>query len=1658
MQTCLVNEVRYLSMRIGITISLVHMRVTPGMISSLISWAYGLLPLFAEKQQELDLDILKLLLQPKQLLFSCITFDGSPYLADHSIEDWKNSSNKQQRILYQVIQEHRIHQVPSTQPLYPVRSLSVMSAPAVEPMHGVVHLSYEDLLLLQYKPSMELEVNLDEVLLSLNRTEDEPLIDISMRNMGIHYLDHMYDMDIDVTIPTLNVYDHVRESSLSKQGILLDETPTFISSTSESGSPFLKLKFCTVGELSMLNEHYKAATNVLAELGTIQVHANATAVQPLLSIIPKIPPLPALPSTTEKSEAEPVATSSHPQEAQMDMHVKIQSVAIDLLCDNNVELMNTSIDGLGLDFTQAIGETHIAMKLDGIQVTDLTPGAEKYSEVLRTSATPFLSADIRLVSSCLYNDVNDTTIQLQLTAPILTLRMRFVNELIEYTKHGSIGLLLRPKEEVEKVVVPSDDSSVDSIASLHSLVDSAVNSIFASVVRSNIIREVVCANNETTYVLPKADVCIQNIMVLFPSSSSSDECLLFEFGEIRLQNSAADQLIVASGCEKYLESMTRSALTTQLVLSVHGMCMESQFMDDSSDKLLHQSVLHRIDIDMVITLNSVLRMKIDLTPLVVTLNQSQLDFLVHRLVPNLSEQAVTEYPKEESEKDVAEPVKPMEIVESAEPPEPSKSQESDKEERSCTALKLNRFFVDISLENITVELLREKGGYVEENELHYGSSPLSLVMLQLNGIYVNTYLTDSAIQLNLLLMRMRLRDTRDDVKLLPLFLEPLQLGDEHKAALSLACFIHDTNAIDVRGDLGVIRIFAAPLFTEMLNIKSKFFAILSPTPESEELEDHSGQSKDAQDTRKSKGLSPFIASLMPMLHIRFAINPVCLYLASSFTAQAPILLFNIGMDFSVSFTSSFDVILLLKLLDTRITQCSVDDLMPMHDVNDVLQSWNCDLQIQLLHSFKEVKVSVTDKSNMVVSVGYRDLLIVMDCIKALKADIHSADTVLYPVPSDEPVSSFPVLKLPTLLPGSLQMSISVNLQLHPLQVTIVNDVGDVEVPFVMLRLQDLQLSLDFKQQLVFLLTFSLAIDFYNLLRVVWEPLMEPWELMIQMVQRSGDETSRLKARDPRSSMTIHADQVMSLLLSADFCSSSLHFLNDLSHYQGSSNFTDGYYMSIENKLDVPCTFEIVYDGGMSHQLELIRSQWSVLDDRSQQLLIEGLLYIRSGDKVDMCWVELYLVEPRVRVYSAFATEAGQMRKLLKCSREGSLKVEEDALFSCEMEEEHVLFLSTNSQEEELWRKALAVPLRVFQKQHFDDTITVPAGESRRTTLPAHPSLSLTSTLESYNQRIVSFCVGSCRHIEFCCDNEGDFPFSLYTQSGEYCYDIIVRVINRNGLRVMMLIPLFWITNYCSSPIHCDFFEHPKESDTLTVHQSQRKQVYLHQTTNNFFGSPISMKNSYFDSVSHGVAVYQGVWSEEKETLVPKESIYCPLHLGMKGYIALGYQNKYCSLASEDIASFNFRRFCMNIGDSVDPHYVLVRSVVHSVESDSLYTLPIPPAPKSKNDILEKLNSQMVNGIVGNIGNNRSVFEIAVVPVLVMKNLLPISLEYRVIMKCKGLIQLGVVESGKGVELSCIDGENTALFGIQLRPTGNQFVWNQALLPVRFGIIYEIDCN
>lgn len=57
----------------------------------------------------------------------------------------------------------------------------------------------------------------------------------------------------------------------------------------------------------------------------------------------------------------------------------------------------------------------------------------------------------------------------------------------------------------------------------------------------------------------------------------------------------------------------------------------------------------------------------------------------------------------------------------------------------------------------------------------------------------------------------------------------------------------------------------------------------------------------------------------------------------------------------------------------------------------------------------------------------------------------------------------------------------------------------------------------------------------------------------------------------------------------------------------------------------------------------------------------------------------------------------------------------------------------------------------------EETLLVPAHSTRRSSLPAHPSLPALHSAESYNQRIVSLSIPECAAIEFCCDAEAELP-------------------------------------------------------------------------------------------------------------------------------------------------------------------------------------------------------------------------------------------------------------------------------------------------------------
>ena len=203
--------------------------------------------------------------RPKQLLFSCIEYDGSILAADHDTKAWADSPNRLHRTLYKVLNASQASAQGETQALSPTVPPARMTATASleeEHAHGVVHLSYEDLVLLQYKPSMAIHLTVEKVAVEVFHPADaqKKLLALELDALAMDYLDHMYDMDIALKVPSFSLVDYACPAS--GEGRLL-------AGSSDPEAPFLSVRFASIGELSMMNEAFNAATVIMADLGPI---------------------------------------------------------------------------------------------------------------------------------------------------------------------------------------------------------------------------------------------------------------------------------------------------------------------------------------------------------------------------------------------------------------------------------------------------------------------------------------------------------------------------------------------------------------------------------------------------------------------------------------------------------------------------------------------------------------------------------------------------------------------------------------------------------------------------------------------------------------------------------------------------------------------------------------------------------------------------------------------------------------------------------------------------------------------------------------------------------------------------------------------------------------------------------------------------------------------------------------------------------------------------------------------------------------------------------------------------------------------------------------------------------------------------------------------
>lgn len=144
---------------------------------------------------------------------------------------------------------------------------------------------------------------------------------------------------------------------------------------------------------------------------------------------------------------------------------------------------------------------------------------------------------------------------------------------------------------------------------------------------------------------------------------------------------------------------------------------------------------------------------------------------------------------------------------------------------------------------------------------------------------------------------------------------------------------------------------------------------------------------------------------------------------------------------------------------------------------------------------------------------------------------------------------------------------------------------------------------------------------------------------------------------PQTSCVLTAEKVMNVNVTTAVCSAGLHFLSDLQkrmNKEETPSVQTGYYLYVENHLDEEVTFGIEDDGGLSAQMKKLRASWERIDHRVRDLRCAGTLYVcAEGNDVQLCWVEVFREEPRVRVFSNTVHACGEAPPIQYTSRPDS---------------------------------------------------------------------------------------------------------------------------------------------------------------------------------------------------------------------------------------------------------------------------------------------------------------------------------------------------------------------------------------------------------------------
>lgn len=659
---------------------------------------------------------------------------------------------------------------------------------------------------------------------------------------------------------------------------------------------------------------------------------------------------------------------------------------------------------------------------------------------------------------------------------------------------------------------------------------------------------------DVPFELPLINVVVNNFQISLPVASDSQEMATFEMGRFSVQNQALHRFPDSNQVDR---SSVKSTLNTVRIAITQ---MKASTHIASASGVSSLALLGGIDLSVVAVIANQAEVNAQITKMALTMNERQLTLFAHIMNGNFKETAVVMedeiVPKEkEKEKEAKRPsVSPTPSSARRMPrrskrlsglPELLTVEEEAKEDEVVFGKFLRAQF---SFDGVCLELLSGTEGYDSQivgQEIYnqMGTLKNSISSIDIGVIQASLNLRKTELSAGLSLSHVVFTDTRSTTSIDSAYRVPLSFGAHSKPAISALVSVTNRDIrtfkeleplygkgenvvqdIQASVAVGSMRLIATPWIFDIVDIlqnmvkdikieeleqrkrererereKEKERARLEAEGEieSKEPEVEENNAQEEQEAKKDK--PPFGPHIFADLRME---NPVLYIIEDPSKADSSSFIVSLAVSASAAISPLQNVDAAVRVSDIRCCRSHPSDVvLPPPGLMDALSPFDINVNVHSLNNFSDLKGTLMTNHDVELRIGVVDVKLLMNAyMNLLPFEVRER--------MKEKKEQKPIEKMEKELVEPKQareLLLNFKVMLNSFSITVVNDTSDYEIPIMMMKVGDVggdivmtenDSKMDFG--------FWMVAEYYNVQLTVWEPVLEKWDLKLQVNQEKRD--------------------------------------------------------------------------------------------------------------------------------------------------------------------------------------------------------------------------------------------------------------------------------------------------------------------------------------------------------------------------------------------------------------------------------------------------------------------------------------------------------------------------------------------------------------------------